>query len=139
MQTDLDINALVGRKILSAEINQEKDLVVLDTDHGKLYLTWVGDCCTNCYLAHFSGADALVGSIVNSVEDTKWDPKEESGGVTETMGTTIVTSKGYVTFESRAEHNGYYGGWINVSSTGPVDQYRRVSQAIVQTKPLEDF
>ncbi len=49
---DLGIEALVGKTILSAEINEEKDLVILKTDSGPLFLTWEGDCCAKCFIQH---------------------------------------------------------------------------------------
>lgn len=118
-----DLDLLVGRKILSAKINDEYDLVVLETDKGPLNLSWYGDCCAHCYLAHVSGSDELIGSTVLSVENTKWNyirntpdlVRDECSDVTENMGTSVKTNSGYITFETRLEHNGYYGGTINIT------------------------
>lgn len=139
----LGMDTLIGRKVLSAQINDANDLVVLDTDKGILYLTWVGDCCARCFLANVSGADALVGTTIKSAENTEWtgrNDNDEYGDVVESMGTTIKTNKGTVTFESRVEHNGYYGGYINISDKGPLGQYgdlETMPDAVL--KNLENF
>lgn len=141
---DLGLEALVGRKVTSAAINAEKDFVVLETTTGKLYLTWTGDCCARCFLANVAGADALVDATIKSAENAEWKTlkdDEAADDVVETMGTTIKTDKGTVTFESRLEHNGYYGGEIQVSDDEPMDQYSspRESWQNEALKPLADF
>lgn len=139
---DLGTEALVGRKILNASINEHKDLVVLETDKGILYLTWEGDCCATCYIEHLSGSEALVDSTILEVYHSKWKSiKDDEDDVIESMGTNIKTTKGYVTFETRLEHNGYYSGTILVSDKAPLDQYldRRYNNKMPKLKPLEDF
>jgi len=119
------MNFLIGKVILSAQINDNNDIVVLKTSNDTIYLAWNGDCCAQCYLAHFSGLENLIGHEIVSIEDTEWMNLENGtyGDVLEAMGTTIKTNKGVVTFETRVSHNGYYGGWIAVSTTNPLDQY----------------
>lgn len=125
---DLGLESLVGLKILVAEINEEKDLVVLHTTQGKRFLTWEGDCCAKCYLAHVSGSDTLInGATILEVNTAEWvteSKNEDDYEVIESMGTNIKTDKGHMSFESRVEHNGFYGGEILVSDDEPMDQYR---------------
>jgi hypothetical protein len=139
----LKIDSLVGKTVVSVLINKDNDLVVMDTDSGKLYLTWVGDCCAQCFLANVSGAEFLVGSTILSAEHSEWKTLETSDkyGVMESMGTKIKTSKGYVNFESRVSHNGYYGGWIQICDTSPLDQYGRNIDPkwYAELSPLKDF
>lgn len=145
----LDIDALVGRTILEASINSTKDFVYLKTDKGSLYLTWVGDCCANCYIEHIDGADRLVGSVIASAENTEWIVAKigEMGDTMESMGTKFKTNKGYVTVETRVEHNGYYGGMILISEEEPMDQYHcpmyldmdHLEEHLSKMKPLHDF
>ncbi len=126
MESYLNIKDIIGRKIISASINDEKDFVILETKSGPLYLTWTGDCCAHCYLANVSGSELLIGSTILEAENMEWkDVKrdEEECEVIESMGTKIKTSRGYVNFESRLKHNGYYGGQINISSSTPLNQY----------------
>ena len=123
---NLGIESLSSRHIQKAEINVVKDLVVLHTDKGPLYLTWEGDCCAHCYLAHVSGAENLIDAVITEVYNSEWKVtggSKDNCDVTESMGTNIKTTKGYVTFESRLDHNGYYGGMILVSDDEPMDQY----------------
>lgn len=132
---DLGIKSLVNREVVDAEINDEHDIVVLTTKTGTLYLTWSGDCCARCFLANVNNSDALIGSTIISVEHTEWNTLKESDPdnyeVKESMGTTIKTTRGTVTFESRLEHNGYYSGYIQVSDIGPKDE--------IALQPLKDF
>lgn len=114
---------LVGRKVISALINDEKDLVILDTDKGKVELTWDGDCCAVCYLANVSGVEALIGHTILEVENSEWKDISKDGpydDVLESMGSKVKTTGGYVTFESRVDHNGYYGGSIEVKEVDSV-------------------
>ncbi len=142
---DLGIEALVGRYVKSAKINGEKDLVVLDTDKGILYLTWEGSCCSRCYLENVSGVEYLVESTILSAENSTWDliSGERCYEVAESMGTNIKTSKGWVNFETRLEHNGYYSGEIKVSDDEPMDQYSSPryedKSKFPELKDLNDF
>lgn len=143
---DLGIDSLVGKKIISAKINQEKDLVILDTETGPLFLSWEGDCCSQCYLVNVSGAENLQNATIVSAENAEWKDvqrNEEDYEVIESMGTKIKTDKGYMTFESRLSHNGYYSGNIKVSDIEPMDQYSSPrfdsEEEMGLLKTLEDF
>lgn len=121
----LEIDSLVGLTITNALINTEKDLVVLGTDQGKRYLSWVGDCCAHCFIEHVSGVEFLIGSKISKAVNAEWVDisKTEDYGVLQSMGSTIQTDKGILTIETRLSHNGYYGGRIQISKEGPIDQY----------------
>lgn len=138
----MNINSLIGRTVTEAKINQEKDLVVLQTNKGPLFLTWVGDCCAVCHLEHVSNSEALINSEITSAENTEWkDVKapDEYGYVTEGMGTTIKTTKGTITFESRVSHNGYYSGKISVSDRHYLSQWDIKTVVPSEMKLLKDF
>lgn len=141
---NLGIGFLNGLYVISAEINEDNDYVVLNTKDKKVHLSWVGDCCAHCYLAHVNGSGFLVNAVITKAENTKWS--DESKGeyeVIEKMGTTIHTTKGTVTFESRVEHNGYYGGEITVSDDVAIDAYSsprfRDQEGLPKMKSLVDF
>ena len=143
-EKEMEFDSLVGRKVLSATINDKKDFIVLDTDKGVLYLTWVGDCCAQCFLAHVNGTCFLIGHTITKVENTEW--RTVRGGrdkydITEGLGTTIYTDIGTVTFESRVVHNGYYSGMINISDDEPMDQYHspRYNWKEEKLSVLKDF
>lgn len=138
----IKVKALIDRDVLSAEISAGKDIIILHTLQGDLYLSWVGDCCAHCYIAALSGAENLIDAKILSAENAEWKTIKDDidGGVTESMGTKIKTSKGYVTIESRVEHNGYYGGRIKVSKEAPIDNYDfPIDISKTKFKPLKDF
>lgn len=144
VRSELKMSDLVGRTVTKALINPSKDYVFLETDKGPLHLTWVGDCCAHCFLANITGSDALVGAQILAVENSEWkdlEKSEEYGDTVESMGTKIRTLKGYVDFESRVSHNGYYGGWIQISDLSPLDQYSNTvdDDDIGEMQPLKDF
>jgi len=118
------LDSLVGEIIIEARVNDEKDVVVLKTDNGFIYLTWSGDCCAICYLAHASGADNLIGAKILKAEQSEWKSNNnEDYEVIETMGLKLKTEKGFIDFETRLEHNGYYSGEVKVSHLYPIDNY----------------
>lgn len=137
---ELKKEVLVGKKVLSAKINAEKDMVVLETDSGTYYLSWDGECCSKCFIQHFNGADYLIGSTIASVEHSQWTTLKDNDdfNVLESMGTKIKTDKGYVDIETRLSHNGYYSGEIKISTVAPLDTYNG-ARDIPELKPLQDF
>ena len=137
---DTGFKYLEGKKIKSAAINPSKDVVVLKTEEESIYLTWSGDCCAYCFLAHVEGASNLNDAQILSVEQLDWKQQsEEDYEVVETMGTKIKTSKGYVVLETRLEHNGYYSGTIEISNIAPIGNYSDYLTTPTDLKPLEDF
>lgn len=147
---DMGIHALVGRKVKKASINAEKDCVVLDCEDGRLYLTWVGDCCAHCYLVHVNGIDNLFAETITAADHSEWtdvSSREDGCEVVESLGTKIITTKGFVDFESRLKHNGYYGGRICISDDEPMDQYsspkyptdEEKKEFVMELKGLRDF
>lgn len=145
-----EIEELVGRKITKAEINSGHNDVRLETEKGALFLSWNGDCCSKCYLYHIEGSENLKDAEILEAEDMtfseKTRPEEGSWSprVVESMGTRLKTTKGYVTFESRLEHNGYYGGRVSLTYGHGIDKYgdARDGEDIEEYgefKDLEDF
>lgn len=145
-----EIEELVGRKITKAEINSGHNDVRLETEKGALFLSWNGDCCSKCYLYHIEGSENLKDAEILEAEDMtfseKTEPDEEHwyDNVIESMGTRFKTTKGYVTFESRLEHNGFYGGRVSLTYGHAIDQYTGIRNAenieeYGEFKDLEDF
>lgn len=138
----MNIKDLVGRTVIGAQINKQHDVVILTTNLGKLFLTWTGDCCAKCYIAHLSGAKNLIGQTILEAKDTEWKTiQNEDYEVVETMGTSLKSNKGYITFETRLEHNGFYAGYINISDKGPIGQYDSIleSEDVGDLVDLKDF
>jgi hypothetical protein len=89
-----------------------------------------GDCCNTVYINHFQGIDVvgegnafdiLRGALVTGVEEKEWvslDYEEEEDSdswmdeCVEDGFFTIRTDRGYIDFEVRNEHNGYYSGHL---------------------------
>ncbi len=124
---DLKLEELTGLVVSSAWINKEKDFVLLETNRGNFYLNWVGSCCAKCFIANISGTENLVGSTILDAKHSEWvgktDEDCERYNVTENMGTEIKTTSGYISIETRLEHNGHYSGNVIIRDDQPLDQY----------------
>lgn len=139
---DLKMSYLIGKTIVSAEINSDRDIVLLKTDTENIWLTWYGDCCAKCFIENCSGSENIIHASIESAENLEWKAlknNEDEYDVVEKMGTAIKTSKGLVRFETRLEHNGYYSGTIEVSNIAPVNEYSCYLEAPKDLKPLVDF
>ena len=126
------LNKLVGRRINGIFLNEDNTKVVFRTIEDEVIGFYThGDCCNTVYINHFQGIDVvgegnafdlLRGALVTSVEEKEWvaiddDPTEYDddsygGGCVEDGFFTISTNRGYIDFEVRNEHNGYYSGHI---------------------------
>ena len=114
---------LIGQRINGIFVNEDHNQVAFRTTEGR-YLGFFtcGDCCNTVYINHLSGADVvgkgnsfdlLRGALVLGVEEKEWVQQESDGyDVIEDGFFTIQTDRGYIDFEVRNEHNGYYGGHI---------------------------
>jgi hypothetical protein len=125
------------KKLMGTELTKaarwDGESIWLETDRGTYRATPYGDCCANCYVQHVSGAEALAaGAVIIDVEDIELqNVKDESCDVSDVWGHRLRTSKGWCTIEMRVDHNGYYGGSLDVTPVGLA-----VPEA---AKPLEDF
>jgi len=108
--------ALVGRRIVATTYDKTNGDLYVETDVGKYRLTPYGDCCANCFIQHLSGSDALApGAVVASVEDIESrSVKNEDCDVIDEWGHRVTTDKGVCSIEMRVEHNGYYGGSLDI-------------------------
>lgn len=107
---------MIGATILAATKDDE-DLLFM-TDRGLYKASPYGDCCANCYVQHISGTDALApGAVITGVEDIELPPvpDDEQNDVSDVWGHRIVTDKGICSIEMRVDHNGYYGGSLDVT------------------------
>ena len=125
------IQKLTGKKVNVATWDGER--LYFATDAGDFVATSNGDCCARCYVQHVSGSDALApGATVRSVEDIEAPPvpkDADSYVVSDTWGHRITTDKGVCTIEMRVDHNGYYGGSLDLT------EY----EGVLAGKPLDDF
>ena len=132
---------LVGKRINGIFINEDRTRFAFRTIEEEFIGFYVcGDCCNTVYLNHFQGRDVigegttfdlLRGALVTAVEEKDWVNVDvpDTYDVIEDGFFTIRTDRGYIDFEVRNEHNGYYSGhveeWDDVVLDGLV--------------PLEDF
>lgn len=142
----LEMSDLIGHTIKKAFIASQ-DVVLLITITGKrFYLSWTGDCCAKCFLAHVNNSEALIGATVLKVESTDWKSELtvnmavyfEEDDEQQTMGTTFYTTKGIVIFETRLEHNGHDSGEIKIHNEFPLNQYDQAA-VVEDYKLLKDF
>lgn len=112
----MTIEILVGAKMqFATEIGDD---LYLMTDRGLYRLSPEGECCSHCYIQHVNGAWALArGAVISSVENIELPPvpEEEANDVSDVWGHRITTDKGNCSIEMRLDHNGYYGGSLDVS------------------------
>lgn len=122
----MNLNELVGKRINKILINETKDILIFYTYNELYYMTFVGDCCAHCFMAHVSGYQRYF--TILDAESSEWGETSsksdrESCEVKEQMGVKIKTDKGYLDIDTRVEHNGYYGGEVKLSTNCPLDQY----------------
>jgi hypothetical protein len=125
------LNKLVGRRINGIFLNNDNTRVVFRTIEDERFGFYVhGDCCNTVYINHFQGVDVvgqgnafdlLRGALVTAVEEKEWvaiddEPNEDDDSWTDNCVEdgffTIRTDRGYIDFEVRNEHDGYYSGHI---------------------------
>lgn len=74
-----------------------------------------GECCAHCYIQHVDGAEVLKNGVIFEVESTSSNRSVVgSGDVVDAWGHRIHTDKGICSIEMRVEHNGYYGGQLEI-------------------------
>jgi hypothetical protein len=127
------LNKLVGKRINGIFLNEDHTKVVFRTIEDERLGFYVhGDCCNTVYINHFQGRDVvgdgntfdlLRGALVLDTEEKEWvtiDEEEDDreswlDGCVEDGFFTIRTDRGYIDFEVRNEHNGYYSGHLEES------------------------
>lgn len=124
------LQKLVGRRINGIFLNDDQTRVIFRTvENDRIGFYVYGDCCNNVYINHFQAMDAigegntfdlLRGALVTEVEEKDWvaiddevDEDSWTHGCVEDGFFTIRTNRGYIDFEVRNEHNGYYSGHID--------------------------
>lgn len=116
-----NIDNLVGKTVKA--IYMDREILVFDTDQGKIGYGVEGVCCSISYLYDFHGVQKLLAG--NQVVSTKYidletptDEDAQKGDSVAAYGFEIVTHDpkyGDVTsvFSFRNDSNGYYGGSLH--------------------------
>lgn len=100
----------IGRKIIAAEIKDEK-LLLSFNDGVKIAIYDDGqDCCESRYMSSDDDVTSLIGHTLKRIE-SKDGPNEESEEEHETCFIEVGTDDGFITLVNHNEHNGYYGGF----------------------------
>lgn len=139
---------LVGERINSILLNESNDRLIVRTINGREFHYYTsGDCCNTVWINHMTGVDVLGkgntfdllrGALVTGSEDKGWgenhsDEDEDSWDVIQDGFFTLKTDRGYIDFEVRNSHNGYYGGSFEV------DEYPDIDTDCVYREVREDF
>lgn len=133
------MDELLGKKIRKMYMNDEKDVIVFETDRGELIgFRTEADCCNHVWFDKVTGVSALRrydeevfdilagGAYVSNVDVKGWvelKNNEEYGDVLENCVITLATDRGYLDIEVRNSHNGYYGGRIDRMDVQDASKY----------------
>lgn len=147
--TDLAVASVVGRKVKAVRITEE--ILQFDFEEGEsVAFTVYGDCCSHSYFYDFHGVEKLLenGPVTEfSPIDLKeseyvysYDPDNVDHEYDEIQvyGWRLVTEHplwGEQTsvFSFRNSSNGYYGGWMEVTSQR-IDDVEPVTETVLEVK-----
>ncbi len=125
---------LVGERINSILLNDDNNRLIVRTINGQEFHYYTsGDCCNTVWINHMTGVnvlgegntfDILRGALVTGAEDKGWGENrtdEDEWDVIQDGFFTLKTDRGYIDFEVRNSHNGYYGGSFEVDTNPDAD------------------
>lgn len=137
---------LIGKSINGIFIGNDNWTIVFRTNEGKYFrYDTQNDCCNSVWINHISGVsligegnifDIMAGVVVTGAEDKGWTENrfEEDGHEAVQDGFfTLHTERGYIDFEVRNSHNGYYGGSFDAVTEVDLDSIKDL------TEVKEDF
>ncbi len=114
---------LIGKRINGVFLANDNWTVVFRTVEGKYFrYDTQNDCCNSVWVNHVAGLnilgngdtfDLMRGALVLGGEDKEWTEnryEEDEYDVVQDGFYTLKTDRGYIDFEVRNSHNGYYGG-----------------------------
>lgn len=127
----LSIENLAGRTVIAVRLEGDNTLLQFDTDQGPMAFETKGECCSESWINHISGIEALIGQKVDRVDeismgdlhagDEGFSGKNEEDKV---YMFKIYTSQGSCDIEMRNASNGYYGGTLrpldSASTSAPI-------------------
>lgn len=123
----MSLQGLVGKNVVAAFWNNGDIYLVFSNysvDDKKIaLLSPEGDCCANVYIETVSNPEALIDAQVFSIDDLEFtdemmaqvELENSRGPVIDLWGHRINTTKGTCVLDCRTSHNGYYGGWLELS------------------------
>ena len=97
-------------------IDATDDYLTIATDRGEWCWRPEGDCCTHAYIHEpetvNEEAAAFVGAEIVSAECSMEESIDNGGDVRDIHFYKLNTTKGTLVITLYADHNGYYGGWL---------------------------
>lgn len=116
------MKALLGRKLKSVKVENDREQLVLCFQDGKnYYFNAVGDCCSSTWIEHLEELCEVDGAVLLGVHDSDRVPYGECNEAEyeclQVYHTTFTTDRGEIILEYRNSSNGYYGG----SLSGPYE------------------
>ncbi len=61
--------SLAGKTVNEIYIMDGEEVIVFDTDKGKVAFEGDGDCCSETWFADFTGIEAVLGQTIQSVQE----------------------------------------------------------------------
>lgn len=111
------LDCLVGKTITQVRLSQDQTYILFETSDGMFAFYTEAACCSESWINHISGLEALIGQKVTKVEEM--ENKTLVSGDTgfsgrqcedEVYSFKIFTCNGVCELEMRNASNGYYGG-----------------------------
>jgi hypothetical protein len=124
---------LFGERINSILLRDDRERIIFRTTEGQEFHYYTsGDCCNTVWINHMTGVgvlgegntfDLLRGALVVGAEDKGWGENRSEGDwdVIQDGFFTLKTDRGYIDFEVRNSHNGYYGGNFDFDDSPEVE------------------
>jgi hypothetical protein len=130
------MKSLIGHIIQKIEIDDDGERMIITTDSRRFTYAAAGDCCAVAYLIlpTLDDIQTVIKQKVIAV-DVRDFRRTDKGlcDVTDTEFYSIQTHNGDLDLELRTDHNGYYGGWLELTETEecwPIfDEIREEAQA----------
>jgi len=121
-----EYKAIIGETVVSSVLNAKRSALRLTMASGKMFdLVTYGGCCSDTWIEHIDGEDALLGTIV-AVEDIDMPDLGNVGTdfcpsvyQVKYYGLRITTDKGRTVLDYRNDSNGYYGGSLDLREVKP--------------------
>lgn len=138
MDDDIDnqLKDLIGKKVKEIRMDSTNTYIQFETDQGVFSYITEADCCSESWINHISGIQALIGEIVLKTDQIGMaeilEGQEGFSGkqeVEKVYSYKIFTYQGVCELEMRNASNGYYGGSLE-----------KVDQIAGEVKPIyQDF